>query len=219
MSEISKAIWANSNIREKRLKNARGNISDKGRQILSEKAKKQWSSPEYKQYMIRQIKERWNEPGRRERQSQLTAEMSKKNWAKYSYREKQFNRYYRGSYNKLNYPVSFTKMRRLVIIRDENICVNCGCANGGLDVHHIDHDIKNSMPNNLVCLCRRCHSQETYGDKITREKINYKWKRIVDAKTIDMPLWWHETVNDIIDQEQIWLSIINKEKISHGVIG
>jgi len=62
-------------------------------------------------------------------------------------------------------------------------CQVCGCSqleNGRqLDCHHIDYNKKNAKLNNLIALCRKCHSKtnnnreywEKYFTKETREEI------------------------------------------------
>jgi len=46
--------------------------------------------------------------------------------------------------------------------RDNYECQRCGISQeelgGNLSVHHIDDDKKNMNPDNLVCLCRSCHT-------------------------------------------------------------
>lgn len=54
-------------------------------------------------------------------------------------------------------PVLKRKIRR----RDGYICQKCGILENGKahDVHHIDYDKQNSIPENLITLCRSCHIQ------------------------------------------------------------
>jgi hypothetical protein len=66
------------------------------------------------------------------------------------------------------------KIRR----RDNQICMNCGIhrekLNRALDVHHINYDKKCHMEQNLIALCRSCHTKLDYklGIRIPRGKKN-----------------------------------------------
>lgn len=42
------------------------------------------------------------------------------------------------------------------IMKDEKLCKNCG-RKYNLETHHIDGNVRNNNPNNLVKVCRRCH--------------------------------------------------------------
>ena len=57
--------------------------------------------------------------------------------------------------------------------RDFHLCVSCGApeAREKHHVHHIDYEKSNLDPDNLVSLCRQCHSK-TNGGKETRSR----WK-------------------------------------------
>jgi len=66
------------------------------------------------------------------------------------------------------YPTTFNnKLRRKIRRRDNYKCQSCGMTEKEhltvygkrLDVHHIDYDKDNSKENNLISLCRRCHSK------------------------------------------------------------
>lgn len=63
------------------------------------------------------------------------------------------------------YPANFNKkLKSLIKERDAFTCQNCGTHPELLDVHHIDYNKNNLDPENLVCLCKRCHSA-TQGDR------------------------------------------------------
>ena len=60
-------------------------------------------------------------------------------------------------------------LRDAIRKRDNFICQECGIhqdeLNGWckkLDVHHIDYNKENCNPNNLVALCRSCHTKTNY---------------------------------------------------------
>ena len=50
-------------------------------------------------------------------------------------------------------------------------CQLCDVAGVELDVHHIDYDKKNNLPNNLIPLCKICHGKTNYD----REK----WQKLL----------------------------------------
>lgn len=53
--------------------------------------------------------------------------------------------------------LNWRKVKRLVIKRDNGLCVLCGAL--AVDVHHVkfrSHGGKDDV-NNCVCLCRECH--------------------------------------------------------------
>jgi 5-methylcytosine-specific restriction endonuclease McrA len=49
--------------------------------------------------------------------------------------------------------------------RDGRKCLVCGIGENGLrhDVHHIDYDKRNIVPENLVTLCHSCHMKTIYN--------------------------------------------------------
>ena len=72
------------------------------------------------------------------------------------------------------YTVDWTEtLRRAIRERDHYICQNC--SQYGDIVHHIDYNKKNCNPNNLITLCRKCHSKTNgnrkYWIKHFQEKI------------------------------------------------
>lgn len=61
------------------------------------------------------------------------------------------------------YSSRFNKqLKELIRNRDNYKCQKCGCPEveniEKLSVHHIDYNKKNSLPSNLISLCRRCNS-------------------------------------------------------------
>ena len=56
------------------------------------------------------------------------------------------------------YSIDWTEtLRRSIRERDNYICNIC--SQYGNTVHHIDYDKKNCNPNNLITLCRSCHTK------------------------------------------------------------
>ena len=65
----------------------------------------------------------------------------------------------------LPYDDKFNKeLKKKILKRDDYKCQNCGNKKG-LEVHHIDSNKQNSVSENLITLCRSCHS------KTKRKKI------------------------------------------------
>ncbi len=58
-------------------------------------------------------------------------------------------------------------LKRVIRERDNYTCRMCSSPqlDKTFDVHHIDYDKKNSSPNNLILLCRKCHVKTTNGDR------------------------------------------------------
>jgi len=78
---------------------------------------------------------------------------------------------------KKGYGVEFTdELKEQVRFRDEYKCQGCGCQqleNGkALDVHHIDYDKMNNKVDNLIALCKPCHSQTNYNRDYWKEYYN-----------------------------------------------
>ncbi len=76
---------------------------------------------------------------------------------------------WKGGYNN-HYGLNWHKQRRLALNRDENICQICKITSEeygmNMDVHHkkpfrLFNNYKDANNlDNLICLCRKCHSQE-----------------------------------------------------------
>lgn len=61
------------------------------------------------------------------------------------------------------YSVDWTKtLKRSIKERDHYTCQVCG-EQEDLMIHHIDYNKKNSDPDNLVTLCRSCHTKTNYN--------------------------------------------------------
>lgn len=50
-------------------------------------------------------------------------------------------------------------------ILNQDCCQLCGKTNGCLDVHHIDENCQNNSVDNLVVLCRGCHTKTHRGGR------------------------------------------------------
>lgn len=75
---------------------------------------------------------------------------------------------WRGGVSFEPYPIVFNdKLKRKIRDRDSHICQLCKTPENGqkLSIHHIDYDKQNNETNNLISLCRSCHSRaQNYSD-------------------------------------------------------
>lgn len=88
---------------------------------------------------------------------------SHKCYSLYSVREKASA--WEGGISKLPYAFEFNKqLKQFIKQRDQNICQNPNCMNTkNLHVHHIDYDKQNNNIENLVTLCRSCHTKTNHN--------------------------------------------------------
>ena len=60
-----------------------------------------------------------------------------------------------------------TRLKSQIRERDNHTCQECQHTeeqlDRALDVHHIDYNKENNSPENLISLCRSCHSQTNFG--------------------------------------------------------
>ncbi len=54
-------------------------------------------------------------------------------------------------------------LKRKIRRRDTWTCQDCKTKKGEMIVHHIDYDKKNNRENNLITLCRSCHSKTNFN--------------------------------------------------------
>lgn len=85
------------------------------------------------------------------------------------------------------YPLEYRRIRESIRIRDDYTCQLCsriGQQKNGkkLDVHHIDYNIKNSNPKNLITLCHICNREVSTIDerevwiRIFQRRIKNKYR-------------------------------------------
>lgn len=74
--------------------------------------------------------------------------------------------FWRGGKSYEIYPVNWTNSLKIAIReRDHYQCQVCGEKQGDKthSVHHIDYDKKNCNPDNLITLCKHCHSKTNHN--------------------------------------------------------
>jgi 5-methylcytosine-specific restriction endonuclease McrA len=77
-------------------------------------------------------------------------------WRKIEF-SKNNNPNWKGGIGRLPYNYDFKYNRKLVLKRDNCICLKCGKK--GNHVHHIDYDKQNSKLTNLATTCKKCNSE------------------------------------------------------------
>lgn len=85
------------------------------------------------------------------------------------YRIPSNNPNWKGGVSFTPYPLGWNKtFKEQIRYRDGYRCRECGTpeieSGRKLDIHHIDYNKENLKPDNLISLCRRCHSR-TQGNK------------------------------------------------------
>jgi hypothetical protein len=87
--------------------------------------------------------------------------------------EKHFN--WKGGVSRLPYSIDWTiTLKRSIRERDKYMCRICGEPQGdiSLDVHHIDYNKENCNPDNLVTLCKSCHTKTNFNRDSWKEYFN-----------------------------------------------
>lgn len=76
--------------------------------------------------------------------------------------------FWRGGCDSWGYTKEFSnEFKAYIRQRDGYMCAVCGIEEEliAFDVHHIDYDKKNSIPENCITLCKSCHTKTTMGDR------------------------------------------------------
>ncbi len=69
-------------------------------------------------------------------------------------------------YHGKTYSPFWHKIRKLICQRDQHTCQECGVSISDgkrINVHHIDYDITNNNPDNLISLCSSCHTKTNFN--------------------------------------------------------
>lgn len=112
-----------------------------------------WKDPEYRDRQRERMTGENNPMKRPEVRTKISAENSP---------------HWRGGISFEPYGMEFNReLKSQIRERDNFTCQECHQTEEQLgrilDVHHIDYDKKNNNPDNLISLCRSCHSQTNFG--------------------------------------------------------
>ncbi len=85
---------------------------------------------------------------------------------------------WRGGVSFVNYGTEFTKQLKEQVRDNFNrACFICGInekeCKTKLDVHHIDYNKKNNTIDNLICLCKICHTKTNFNRDYWERKLKY----------------------------------------------
>ena len=83
-------------------------------------------------------------------------------------------------YENAKYPKKFHLIKEQIRERDNHKCQICGEKQGKrkLDVHHIDYDKENLDLNNLITLCRSCHTKTLFNKDYQHAYCKYLMEEI-----------------------------------------
>jgi len=80
---------------------------------------------------------------------------------------------------KNNRTAKYLSLREKILKRDNYLCI---CKKKGNQIHHIDYDNFNDIPNNVITLCKRCHTKTNwnrkYWKKFLTKHLNRKYDKI-----------------------------------------
>ena len=108
-----------------------------------------------------------------------------------------------------SYGMEFNKeLKKLIKIRDEFICQECGKNEYQIHhhIHHIDYDKKNNNQSNLITLCRSCHIKTNF--KRNDWKFYFQKKVIAAAETKRS----NSKADRRSDSPTLWETIRHKQK-------
>lgn len=105
-------------------------------------------------------------------------------WAKERLKDPRNHPLWRGGISFEPYNLAFNdKLKNQIRKRDNFTCQECGMTEEQLryilNIHHIDFNKKNTNPNNLISLCRSCHSQTNFNRE---DWTNYFQNKLEEIK-------------------------------------
>jgi len=139
------------------------------RKIMSKKFKKAWSDPKLRKKQSEKIKKYFSDPEARKRLSEALKGHTPWNYGKKGLQvawnkgitgEKSTS--WKGGLSFEPYSSEWTnELKNLIRARDEYTCQICGGK--GYPIHHIDYNKKNCSPENLITLCKNCHTKTNWN--------------------------------------------------------
>ena len=115
------------------------------------------------------------------------------------FREKQFQAWVARSEGGLEYPGYYRRVLPLIRDRAKHRCEYCGGTHDFMEVHHIDHRTLHNRPENLIYLCRRCHTNYGHNDAGRPD-----FERIAPERSLAMPIGWHEALIELMSYAERW---------------
>ena len=144
----------------------------------SSKGRKAWNkglTNIYSEETLNKIREARAKQVFSEESKDKKSKIMKESWANEEFREKQLKNAFlkKGSEHPFwlegisfePYGLEFNKeLKQCIKNRDFHTCQTPGCMNTNcLVVHHIDYNKRNNNPENLITLCRNCHSKTNFN--------------------------------------------------------
>ena len=144
------------------------------RKRMSEATKKTMSNPEFRKILSEVRKGRHLSPKSEFKKGHKEAPETSRKRSEAMRGEKCY--LWKGGISYEPYSLDWTRaLKKAVRERDNYLCQLC-IVKRGIQVHHIDYNKKNCNPENLITLCRSCHSK-------TNEHRE-KWLKLFKAKLI-----------------------------------
>ena len=94
-----------------------------------------------------------------------------------NYARRERSHFWRGGLSFEPYGLEFNEsLREVIRNRDRRKCQMCEKSelenNKKLDIHHMDYNKQNNNPNNLISLCRNCHTKTSFNRKYWVDYFN-----------------------------------------------
>lgn len=172
----------------KRLSEAtkRGMANPDVRKRMSEAIKRTMSNPIFRQMLSELRKGRHLSPNSEFKKGHKEAPETSRKRSEAMRGEKCY--LWKGGISYAPYSLDWTRaLKRIIRERDNYLCQLCNIKKG-MQIHHIDYNKKNCNPENLITLCRSCHSKTNEN----REK----WKKFFEAKLMP-PEMIQKIVNEV----------------------
>lgn len=166
---------------------------------------KQWQNPEFREFVTNNSKNRkmnWGDKVSKTKLNRFLNESYKEEYLnknKGCFKKGQFSRekhpMWKGGLSFEPYDEEFNiNFKNFIRKRDNQICMNCGIHREklvtSLNIHHIDYNKLNSIPQNCISLCKSCHS-------LTNINRDY-WKKLFQEKLVKLYHYQYSPSGEII---------------------
>mgnify|MGYP001383988056 CR=1 FL=1 len=135
----------------------------------SEFLKEWWNeNPSFREEMSRRMSERMNNTTYLQKLSEALSGDKNPNW--------------KGGISKKHYKSFYKKLKDEIRNRDDYMCMLCKISElelgYTLSIHHIDYNKENSIPENLISLCKKCNSLVNFGREEWKNYFGMSLKRL-----------------------------------------